>query len=447
MILPIGHEDGTVARVPVVTLGVAALCVLAHLLVLGQGDVERRIQERWQEAVEYALAHPELETDPALVPDELVPDELATALQASGAVDPAPGSQQRLDELTAQWRAALHQHPLWRHGLVPAQPRALALLTHQFLHGGWLHLLGNLLVLYLTGPFLEDAWGRLRFAAFYLLSGVVAGGLYALGERGLDAPLVGASGAVAGVLGAFLLLRGRSRLRFAVFLGFVGTFSAPAWVMLPLWFLFQLLDALAGDVVGDGGGGVAYWAHVWGFLFGLAAAAAMQRWRPVPTHAAAGATPPGRRDPRLAEARRLLDRGLYPRAWELLAGAAQRPSADVEALAAWWGLAVHLGRQREAVAAGRELLRRLAQAERWDEAFAHLATLGATLDPPELSALELRFAEAASAHRADAARELVASLLARELAPPLRTRAERLRDRLSGAGAAQIRRAAADTDG
>jgi membrane associated rhomboid family serine protease len=314
---------------------------------------------------------------------------------------------------------------------VPAHPKPHALITHQFLHGGWLHLLGNLLVLYLAGPFLEDAWGYLRFAGFYLLAGVFAGGLYALQHRGLDGPLIGASGAVAGVLGAFLLLRGRSRLRFAVFLGFVATFTAPAWVMLPLWFLFELFDALAGDVSGTGGGGVAYWAHVWGFLFGLTGAAVMQKVWPVEVAAAPAAV---RRDPRIEEARRLLDRGLYPRAWELLAAAAQAPSPSDEALHAWWSLAAHLGRQRDAAVAGHELLRRLAQGRRWDEAAALLDQLAPALrSAAERATLELRLAEAACGERPAVAAALLSAAGDRELPPPLRDRAERLRQRLAAA--------------
>src|SRR5688572_6039382 len=303
MILPIGHEDGVVLRAPRVTLGIAALCVMAHLWVASRADADRELERSWSAAVEFALAHPELSRPEGLVP-ELGP--LAADARDPRRLATAAADQRRLDELVARWREARARHPLFRHGLVPAAPRPHALLAHLFLHAGWLHLLGNLLILYLSAPFLEEAWGARRFAAFYLAAGLVAGGLYALQHRELDVPLVGASGAVAGVLGAFLLLRGRSRIRFAVFLGFVGTFTAPAWVMLPLWFLGQLLDALAGDVTGGGGGGVAYWAHVWGFVFGVVWVAVDRRVRP---GAGAAAAPPAERrraDPRVDEAQRLL---------------------------------------------------------------------------------------------------------------------------------------------
>ena len=434
MILPIGHEDGAVARAPRVTLGIVALCVLAHLWVIGHADADRELERSWEEAVGFALEHPELSTPPGLVPADLAP-LLAGARRERRVAEPVPEDQRRLDELVARWHAARRAHPLFRHGLVPADPRPHALLAHLFLHAGWLHLLGNMLILWLSAPFLEEAWGRGRFALVYLVAGLVAGALYALQHRALAVPLIGASGAVAGVLGAFLLLRGRSRIRFAVFLGFVGTFTAPAWVMLPLWFLGELLDALAGDVAGGGGGGVAYWAHVWGFLFGAVWAGVQQRLRPL-----AAVAPPAPRErpaPRVDEAQRLLDRGLYPRAWALLAEAAAAPAASERALATWWNLAVHLGRQPEALGAGRELLRRLARAGRWEEGVRLLPGLAEGLaGEPELPAIELRLAEAAASPAPRVARGLVAQALGRQLAPALRARAERLRDRLDAAPAA-----------
>lgn len=354
MIIPIGHEGGTVRRVPWVTLGLIAVCFVVQLAMSLQGEAERRLEQSRSAVLDYAIEHPYLRVDAAL----LSADELA---QLRDGDLPPPGQlaaeQLQLDVLTAAWRADLHRHPLWRGGLVPAEPTLFGLVAHMFLHAGWLHLIGNMLIFYLAGPFLEEAWGARLYAAFYLTAGVVAGGMYALIERGLHAPLVGASGAVAGVLGAFLLLRGRTRIRFAVILGFVGTFTAPAWVMLPLWFLFELFDALAGDVAAAGAS-VAYWAHVWGFVFGVAFAMVVQRVRPVAKELLPPPSPAARRDPRLAEARRLLDRGIYPPAWTLLAEASARPSPDPEALDTFWSLAVHLGREEEALAAAPALRRR-----------------------------------------------------------------------------------------
>ncbi len=435
MIIPIGHEDGTVRRAPWVTLGLIAVCFVVHVGVrFGGRDLERRLDDSFSAAFEYALAHPYLKVDAELIPA----GELAQ-LERSGLVGgdrgDAAAEQAHLDQLTAAWRADLRRHPLWRGGLVPAEPRLLALLTHMFLHGGWLHLIGNMLMLYLAGPFLEDAWGRRLYAGFYVAAGLVAGVMYALLERHVHVPMVGASGAVAGVLGAFLLLRGKSRIRFAVVLGFVGTFTAPAWVMLPLWFLGELLDALAGDVAAAGAGGVAYWAHVWGFLFGLAGAFYVQRRWPVEPELLAV---PRRRDPRLDKARKLLDRGLYPGAWTLLAEAVERPNPDAEALATFWDLAVHLGREDEALLAARQLVRHRLRDGEWLEGAALLEQLLPRLAAdPDLPALLLRAADGVLAHDAAAAARLLAT--ARGLAglpPGLQAKAARLAERLAGGAVA-----------
>ena len=433
MIIPIGHEDGTVRGVPWVTLGLILACFVVQLGVRVAGkESESRLEESYTAALQYAADHPYLKVDPSLADA----DELALLARSNGSrITGNPEAEQlRLDELTAVWRADLHHHPLWRGGLVPASPRIAALFTYMFLHAGWLHLLSNMLVLYLAGPFLEEAWGRKLYAGFYVAAGLFAGGMYALLERQLQAPLVGASGAVAGVLGAFLLLRGKSRIRFAVFFGFIGTFTAPAWIMLPLWFVGELLDALAGDVAAAGAGGVAYWAHVWGFLFGLAFAFEVQRRRPMTREVVAV---PGRRDPRVAKAQKLLDRGLYPSAWALLSEVVERPNPDPDALAMLWGLAAHLGREDEALPAARELLRRRLRDGAWEEGVALLDQLALRLaGDPDLPALQLRAAEGVLAEDPQAAARLLGEARARTLPPGLQAKAARLAERLAaGAGA------------
>lgn len=432
MIIPIGHEDGTVRGVPWVTLAVILACFVVQLGVrVGGKQSEARLEASYTAALQYAADHPYLKVDPSLA----AADELALLARSNGSgITGDPEAEQlRLDELTAVWRADLHRHPLWRGGLVPASPRITGFFTYMFLHAGWLHLLSNMLVLYLAGPFLEEAWRRKLYAGFYVAAGLFAGGMYALLERHLQAPLVGASGAVAGVLGAFLLLRGRARIRFAVIFGVIGTFTAPAWIMLPLWFVGELLDALAGDVAAAGAGGVAYWAHVWGFLFGLAFAFEVRRRRwgvesePVAV--------PSRRDPRIAKAQKLLDRGLYPSAWALLAEVVERPNPDPDALAMFWGLAAHLGREDEALPAARELLRRRLRDGAWEEGVALLEQLAPRLaGDAELPALQLRAAEGLLAEDPRAAARLLDEARARTLPPGLQAKAARLADRLAGGG-------------
>ena len=143
------------------------------------------------------------------------------------------------------------------------------LITSMFLHGGWLHLIGNLWFLYIFGDNIEDALGPLRFAGFYLLCGLAASAAQIATDPTSVIPMVGASGAIGGVMGAYALLYPRARIQTLVFLGFFFfTVAVPAVVMLGYWFLLQLLGGL--PALGRTGGGVAFWAHIGGFLAGLA---------------------------------------------------------------------------------------------------------------------------------------------------------------------------------
>ncbi|MEX2131840.1 MAG: rhomboid family intramembrane serine protease [Pseudohongiellaceae bacterium] len=141
------------------------------------------------------------------------------------------------------------------------------LLTSMFMHGGWLHLLGNMWFLWIFGNNVEDSMGHLRFAVFYLLCGLAAAALQLFLTSDPGIPMVGASGAIGGVMGAYVLLYPRVRVHLLVFLGFfVTTFTVPAVFMLGYWFALQLLGGFA-SVTAEGGG-VAFWAHIGGFVAG-----------------------------------------------------------------------------------------------------------------------------------------------------------------------------------
>ena len=156
---------------------------------------------------------------------------------------------------------------------IDVAPWWLTLLTAMFLHAGFLHLAGNMLFLWVFGNNIEDSMGRFRFALFYLLAGVAASYGQALLDLDSTLPTIGASGAVAGVLGAYALLHPRARVLTIIFIVFFFTFiEIPALVLLAIWFGLQFLPAvgqLASPELSEGGG-VAYFAHVAGFLFGLA---------------------------------------------------------------------------------------------------------------------------------------------------------------------------------
>jgi membrane associated rhomboid family serine protease len=151
-------------------------------------------------------------------------------------------------------------------------PWFVTAFTSMFMHGGFFHILFNMLFLWIFGNNVEDAMGRVRFLLFYLLAGLAAVYTQSLLDSSSTVPTIGASGAVAGVLGAYLVLLPRARILTLIFLiFFVTLIEIPAWVMLGVWFVLQFVPAVGQVAVPDiGGGGVAYFAHVGGFLFGLA---------------------------------------------------------------------------------------------------------------------------------------------------------------------------------
>lgn len=143
-----------------------------------------------------------------------------------------------------------------------------ALLTSMFLHAGWMHLIGNLWFLWIFGNNVEDSMGHLRFLAFYLLVGVAAAAAHIATDPGSTLPMVGASGAISGVMGAYLLLYPRARVdTLFVFLIFFRVIPLPAWIMLGYWMLLQVAGSFATSAMG--GGGVAYGAHIGGFVAGI----------------------------------------------------------------------------------------------------------------------------------------------------------------------------------
>jgi membrane associated rhomboid family serine protease len=155
-------------------------------------------------------------------------------------------------------------------GAAPDQaPSWITILTSMFLHGSLLHLGGNMLFLWIFGNNIEDSMNRLAFVVFYVLGGLAALGLQVAMDPNSAIPTVGASGAIAGVLGAYARLYPRARVVTVVFIVIIFTIvTLPALLVLGVWFLLQLLPAFS-EPVGNTGGGVAYFAHIGGFLFGL----------------------------------------------------------------------------------------------------------------------------------------------------------------------------------
>jgi len=227
MFLP--YKDENPAELPpIATVGIILLNTLAWLLVQGAGAAEPLARSVCQLG--------------------LIPGEILRSVPAGTAVPLGKGLS----------------------CVLTAEPHFATILTSMFMHGGWLHLIGNMWFLWVFGNNIEDSMGHTRFVVFYLLCGVAAAAAQIVADPRSGVPMVGASGAISGVMGAYILLYPRVRVHTLVFLGiFVTTVAWPAYVILGYWFVLQLLLGAAGTLGGTQGG-TAFWAHVGGFIAGLA---------------------------------------------------------------------------------------------------------------------------------------------------------------------------------
>lgn len=171
------------------------------------------------------------------------------------------------------------------YGLIPDQFHFFNIITSMFLHGGWMHVLGNMWFLWIFGDNVEDRLGHVRFLLFYLGAGALAAVLQLLFNPLSTVPMLGASGAIAGVMGAYFVLYPQSRVLTAIFLViFFDLVEIPAVFFLGIWFLMQLLSGVGSIGAGSAGqGGTAFWAHVGGFVFGVGIGVVLRvrdrRWR------------------------------------------------------------------------------------------------------------------------------------------------------------------------
>ena len=212
--IPISDEGSRVHRFPIVTISIIALNAFVFLYEMSLGDRSLQL---------FVLSY-------GVIP-----------LEITSGRDLAP---------TIPW-------PIWA-----------TLFTSMFMHGGWMHIIGNMLYLWVFGDNIEDALGHGRYLAFYLVCGLAAAGTQILVDASSQVPSIGASGAVAGVLGAYLILYPKHRINSLIFLGyFVRMVQLPAMLVLGFWIVLQLFTGLASFGVETG---VAYWAHVGGFAAGMA---------------------------------------------------------------------------------------------------------------------------------------------------------------------------------
>lgn len=220
----------------------------------------------------YAIEHP----DEVASPDFM--DRFYAAVESGQVVDTLSAEFQRWEQTHEKFDTALQKHIFHRFGFKPNRFSFLTLISSMFLHAGIFHLLGNMLFLWLLGVNIEDYWGRPLFLCLYFFGGIFATIFFTLFNRGSAIPLVGASGAISALMGAFAVRFYRTKIRIFWFLWifirpFWGTFHVYAWIALGFWFAEQLFNAMIMSALVTG---VAFYAHVGGFLFGLAAGFAMR---------------------------------------------------------------------------------------------------------------------------------------------------------------------------
>ncbi len=333
MLVPIKHDNMTVRRWPVVTLALIAINVLVFLFTMSAMDQEApelgRVKSR---ILILAALHPELKMKPES--QQLVDGRKQSRPEAwkhlqdpyRDIIDPndarikmtedASKLQDEMDSLNAQLVKLSKTSIVDQYAFVPAHPAAISYLTANFLHGGWLHIIGNMWFLWLAGFVLEDVWGRWLYSAFYLIAGAVALQLYAWSNPGSLTPTLGASGAVAALMGAFLVRFPRMKIEMAwLFMFKLYRFKASAYWLLPMWLAMEIFY---GSLFGSAGG-VAHWAHVGGFLFGALAALAIQHSGiEQKTNQAVEQKISWSADPEIERANDLMEHGQLPEAITLL---------------------------------------------------------------------------------------------------------------------------------
>ena len=281
IIIPIGH-DKLFRRLPYLTIALISLTVIIWIITypieLKQIKTINTLYETevYEKEIEflsqYAQEHPEELNDLDFR------NKFFEALQNGDIVDKESEEYKDWEVSYKKFKDALENRVFYRFGFKPKNISFLSLITSLFLHGSFLHLAFNMLFLWLVGVNIEDYWGRPLFISLYLIGGILAALFYALLNKGSSIPLIGASGAISALMGTFAIRFYKTKIRFfyffmILFRPFWGTFRLFAWFALGFWFAEQLFYAMITKGVTTG---VAFFAHVGGFIFGLAAGFGMK---------------------------------------------------------------------------------------------------------------------------------------------------------------------------
>jgi membrane associated rhomboid family serine protease len=284
MLIPLRHENMQGRRWPVITFGIIALNVIiflgtrgtmdkegpelgevkVHLLILAAMHPEAKIGAKAQEYITAVQTKDPARWKLAQNMNRDVYDGWDAKIRMMADEHPEE-IQAEADSLSARYEELDSTSLVNKYAFIPAHPTLLGLIAGNFLHGGWLHLIGNMWFLWLSGALLEDTWGRVIYPAFYMIAGILAFQVHALANPGSMTPIIGASGAIAGLMGAFLVRFPTTKIEMGwLFFYRIYRFKMAAYWLLPLWLVTEIFY---GSMFGQSSG-VAHWAHVGGFVFG-----------------------------------------------------------------------------------------------------------------------------------------------------------------------------------
>jgi membrane associated rhomboid family serine protease len=290
MLIPLRHENMQGRRWPVITFGIIALntiiflgthstidkqgselgAVKIHLVMLAAAHPELKVPEKAQEFITYEQTKNAPLWKEAQRPNRDLFDTWDAKFRAQ---DDPEILQQEMDSLGESYAELSSSSLLSKYAFIPAHPTLVSMITASFLHGGWLHIIGNMWFLWLAGAVLEDTWGRIIYPAFYLIAGVLAFLVHGMVNVGSFTPTIGASGAIAGLMGAFLVRFPTTKIEMGyLFFYRFYRFKMAAYWLLPLWLLIEILYGSTGL-----SSGVAHWAHIGGFAFGALIAVAIRK--------------------------------------------------------------------------------------------------------------------------------------------------------------------------
>ena len=290
MLIPLRHENMQGRRWPIITFGIIALNALIflgthgtidkqgpelaqakiHIVLLAAMHPELKVPENAQEFVSYIQNKNAALWKEAQRPNRDVFDAWDARIRMQ---DDSSALQDEMDSLGNSYAALNSASLLSKYAFTPAHPTLVTMVTASFLHAGWLHLIGNMWFLWLAGAVLEDTWGRLVYPAFYLIAGVLAFLVHAMVNAGSFTPTIGASGAIAGLMGAFLVRFPTTKIEMGWLLFYrLIRFKMAAYWLLPVWLLMEILSGSIGQ-----SSGVAHWAHIGGFTFGALIAFAVRK--------------------------------------------------------------------------------------------------------------------------------------------------------------------------